>query len=152
MNSVEDVMLDLAWRRFSDLWHDKRDIETKASILLTASGILLGLLVNAINSLNPALTFLASLFLFLSLICCVLTLRPRVYNTFDLEDTWNKLKDENALSDIESLKLRLYGALSTKEKENARNIDDASKYLVRATYSFLAGCLFVLIDISLFFF
>ncbi len=158
MNSVEDVMLDLAWRRFSEVWQDKRDIETKASILLTASGLLLGLIVNALKTFDFGPVFLthirlvfliASASLFSSIFFSVLTIKPRVYNTFDLKETLCDLREETALSNDKRLKWRLYRALIVKERDNSKNIDDASKYLVKATWSFLVGCASITIAIIL---
>ncbi len=85
MNKVEDVMLDLAWRRFSDIWNDKKELENKAGFLLASNGVLLGFVANAWKMLNPWLALIGIAFLWLSTVCCVLALKPREYKEFYLE-------------------------------------------------------------------
>ncbi len=113
MNSAEDVMLDLAWRRFSEVWQDKRDIETKASILLTAAGVMLGLVINAIDKFPPTAAIVSGVLLMLTILFCVISLKPRMYSTFGLKKSWGDL--EQFRDDLEQLKLEIYGALAVKE-------------------------------------
>jgi len=137
MNSSEDVLLDLAWRRFSEVWQDKRDVETKASILLTAAGVMLGLLINAIDKLPVLAAVVSAVLLMSTIIFCVLSLKTRMYFTFGLRKSWEDF--EQFEDDIEQLKLELYGALAVKEEHNKLEVSKASKWLERAMYSFLFG-------------
>ncbi len=150
MNTFEEIMLDLAWRRFSEVWQDKRDVETKASILLTAAGVMLGLLINAIDKFPTAAAIISGVLLMLTVLFCVVSLRPRTYSTFGLKKTWDDL--EQFREDIEQLKLEIYGALAVKEEYNKSMVSDAAKWLERATYSFLLGSVVLLVGIiSLFY-
>ena len=150
MESVEDVMLELAWKRFSDVWQDKRDVETKASILLTASSITLGLIINAIDNFSTKLWLIPGILLVMTIIFCVIALKPREYFVFGLKKSWDDF--EKYMDDLVQLKLEIYGALAIKEKHNTSKISEAAKWLEKATYSFLFGVVLTIGIISLFFF
>ncbi|RLI81501.1 hypothetical protein DRP04_05935 [Archaeoglobales archaeon] len=150
METVEDILLDLAWRRFSEVWQDRRYIDNKARTILAANGILLGLVINALNSLNPVISLTASLFLFASIILCVSALKLRIFKTFGIKETWIDLKEER-IDDPKQLKLRLYGALAVKEEYNAKQLETAAKHLMSAIWLFLVGAFIIFIGIILFF-
>ena len=139
MDKAEDVMLDLAWRRFSEIWQDKQVIEQKASIILASDGVLVGLILNA-KDISPSLATLAFwsiALLTISAVFCVLALIPKRYNTFNLRKTWYDL--EKFMDDIEQLKLELYGTLSVKSEENTGKVFISGLCLALGTISFLLG-------------
>lgn len=142
---AEDLMLDLAWRRFSEVWQDKRDIETKASILLTASGVMLGLLINAVDRFPVIIGLVSGFLLMIAILFCVLALKPRKYFTFGLRKSWDDF--EPYMDDFEQLKLEMYGAIAVKEEHNKDLVSKAAKWLEMATYSFLAGSIVLLMGI-----
>jgi len=140
MKSAEDVMLDLAWRRFSEIWQDKRDLDSKANIILASDGVLMGLILNAKKDILPSLTtfaFWSVVLLALSAIFCVLALLPKRYNTFNLRKAWEDF--EQFMDDLDKLKLELYGALAVKSDKNTVKVFISGLCLTLGTISFLLG-------------
>jgi len=137
MDKFEDVMLDLAWKRFEECWNDKREVETKASILLTANGVLLGLLVNGIKLLNPLLAEVGVLLILVSAIGCVMTLKLRAFKAFDIRKSWEHFKKTR--TNLEKTKLNVFGSLAAMEEINRNNVAEASKWLSFAVWMFLVA-------------
>ena len=132
-----DIMLDLAWRRFSDIWNDKREIETKASILLTANGVLLGFVANAWNLLNSWLAIAGILLIWLSATFCVISLKTRKYKELGILESWNAF--EKHFDDIEKLKLTMISTLGSGEEHNRQLISTSAKWYSRGNMAFLTA-------------
>ena len=149
MDKFEDMMLDLAWRRFEECWNDKREVETKASILLTANGVLLGLLVNGIKLLNPLLAGIGVLSILGSSVACVMTLKLREFRAFDIRKSWEYFKKTR--TNLEQTKLNMFGTLAEMERINRDNLAEAAKWLSWAVKTFLVaiGAVVVAFIISL---
>ncbi len=137
MNSVEDVMLDLAWRRFSDLWSDKREIETKVSILLTANGVLLGFIANAWEILNSLLAVAGVLLIWLSATFCVVSLKTRKYKELGILESWDAF--EKHFNDVKKLKLVMISTLGMGEKHNRQLVSASAKWYSWGNMTFLAA-------------
>jgi len=145
METIEDVMLDLAWRRFSDIWQDKRELESKAGILLASNGVLLGFVANAWNMLNPWLALVGVIFIWLSAISCVLALRTRRYKEFNLERAWKEYNEY--FDDVNKLKLGVYSTLKEWEKLNHDNVSDIAKWYSRSVWLFLGAMTFIILSL-----
>ncbi|MDP2796534.1 MAG: hypothetical protein Q8N94_03380, partial [Methanoregula sp.] len=46
--SIEDLMLEVAWKDYASAAEDKRALDSKANMILVASGVLLGLVINGL--------------------------------------------------------------------------------------------------------
>jgi len=143
METIEDVMLDLAWRRFSDIWQDKRELESKAGILLASNGVLLGFVANAWNNLDHWLALAGVAFLWLSATFCVFALKPRKYKEFDLKDAWNKYC--KYFHDVSLLKRAIYSTLKEWEEINAKNVEDISKWYSWSVRLFLVAMTLIIL-------
>jgi hypothetical protein len=143
----EDVMLDLAWRRFADLWSDKKEVETKASILLTANGVLLGFVANAWNMLNVWLATVGIVLIWFSAMFCVISLKTRKYIEIGILEAWDELGD--LFDDLEKLKLKIYSALGSAERHNRALIAKASKWYSRANAMFLLAMAVIIASLLL---
>jgi len=144
MERFEDIMLDLAWRRYNDVWGDKREIETKASILLSANGVLLGLVVNAWETLYLWLAVVSMMLVWLSATCCVVSLKTRKYEELGILESWEAFNKD--FDDTEKLKLTLFSTLGLAESKNRPLVSNAAKLYSRANMLFLAAMLFVIMS------
>ena len=95
---IEDVMLEVAWKDYATSSDDKRALDTKANMILVASGVLLGLIINGIKMMETSFALLAGGLLILACIFCILALNIRTYSALGAMKTWNALKSENILN------------------------------------------------------
>ena len=150
MDKVEDVMLDLAWRRISDLWQDKQELENKAGILLASNGVLLGFVANAWNMLNHWLALAGIVCMWFSAISCVLALRTRKYKEFDILESWEEFKEY--FEDVYLLKRGLYSTLGSMEKINRDLVADIAKWYSKGVWLFLGSMSFIMLSLLASFF
>jgi hypothetical protein len=141
MDTFEDVMLDLAWRRFSEEWDIKKTIETKASILLTANGIILGLIVSGFQYLQPWFVNLSILLITCSAVLCVLSLKVRKYVFLGINESWEAF--EETREDIEQTKLDIFATLGDSELKNRETNRSAAKTLSLAIWVFLIALILI---------
>lgn len=117
---IEDVILDVAWKDYATSSDDKRALDTKANMILVASGVLLGLVINGISIMDTSFAILAAGLLILASIFCILALNIRTYSALGAMKTWNALKSENVLGDPKQAKLNIMATVD-KAVENNRN-------------------------------
>jgi hypothetical protein len=144
----EDFMLEIAWRTYEEPFKVKKEIESKANILLSANGILLGLVVNGINHLCIPLAVLGIVCLLISAICCLLVLKPRKYDKLVLENVLKSL--ESIKNDAKLVKNSLLKNIKGYENKNWKNIDDMGIWLNRATISFFVSLVLIVFAFILF--
>ncbi|MEM2726627.1 MAG: hypothetical protein QXV61_00010 [Archaeoglobaceae archaeon] len=147
MGSESDVLLELAWRRISECWNDKRDIETKASLLLGASGAVISIIVNAWEKLNPVFAGIGLALMLCAVLSCVLSLRIKKFRSVGILEMWESLSDEE-FNDLDRLKLSVYSTLGDIEKENRKLLNEAAGFFSLATKFFAIAN--ILITLSLF--
>jgi hypothetical protein len=116
---IEDVILDVAWKDYATSSEDKRALDTKANMILVASGVLLGLIINGISIMDTSFAILAVGLLILASIFCILALNIRTYSALGAMKTWNALKSEDALGDPKQAKLNIMATID-KSVENNR--------------------------------
>jgi hypothetical protein len=79
MAKKDEILLDWAWRNIDEFWDDKRELDNKGSILLTANGIVLGFVANAFDKLYYPSALFVVFVLIISIISCIQLLKPHVY-------------------------------------------------------------------------
>ena len=144
----DDILLEIAWKRHEESMIDKREVETKASFILAANGVLLGLVVNAAQILWVPLMHLSLCFIIASTILCVMSLRVRKYFTLKPEKAQKVF--ENA-DDILEFKRRLFDNLSKHEVYNTKQVNKSAGFLKWAIYSFVVSIILVATSLACFF-
>lgn len=123
-DTIEDLILEVAWVDYASSAEEKRTLDSKANIVLVANGVLLGLILNGLNLMNKTLGFLAIVIIIISSICCIQALSLRTYSTLGVMSTWKALKAENILSNVPQAKLNI---MATIDKAINDNRDQAKK-------------------------
>jgi len=116
---IEDVILDVAWKDYATSSEDKRALDTKANMILVASGVLLGLVINGISIMDISFAILAAGLLILASIFCILALNIRTYSALGAMKTWNAVKNENNLDNPKQAKRDIMATID-KAVENNR--------------------------------
>lgn len=151
-----DLMIDMAWHIWEEGNNDKRDMETKASIILAADGILLGLLATAVTSDGHAgNNFLILLMLFsstvslgISAFCCIKVLDTREYKVINLEKTKIALRD--CFDDKMAVLDDMYNKLAIQSCQARDNLSIMEKWFSKGVFCLLAGVIFAVSFILLF--
>jgi len=140
-----DIMLGLAWKRFEQVFNDKRDIEQKSSLILTANGVLLGLVINGFDVLNKGSAFLGIIAIFFSSLFCIISLKPRKYSHIGVNESWESLKEFK--SDIGKVKMGIFGTIGSNELINRTNVESAANWFEYAIWFFLISVSLIIIAI-----
>jgi len=145
--SIEDLMLDVAWKDYGAAAEDKRALDTKANMILVANGVLLGLVINGLSMMDKIIGYFAVIVIILSSISCILALYLRPYKGLGIMSTWKALKENNILENVPQAKRNIMATIDAAVKENR----DQSKKI--GTLIKIANILFIislgLITISL---
>jgi len=114
--SIEDLMLDVAWKDFSSAYEEKRVLDTKANIILVANGVLLGLVINGLSKMDQITAYFAVTVIIFSSICCIFALYLRPYKSLGAMNTWNALKDNNVLKNVPQAKRNIMATIDAAVK------------------------------------
>lgn len=148
-NEIADILLDVAWRDFTTSADDKRSLDTKANMILVASGILLGLIINGNQIMDTSVSLLAGCFLILSCIFCIRALGIRSYSALGTIKTWNALKEKNLLEKPLNAKLNIMATLDKAIDNNRIQSSDIVAMIRPANYLFIAALFTISIAVIL---
>ncbi len=146
---IEDVILDVAWKDYSTSSDDKRALDTKANMILVASGVLLGLIINGISIMDTSFAIVAAGLLILASIFCILALNIRTYSALGAMKTWNALKCENALGDTKQAKLNIMATIDKAVENNRTQTQKIADMIKPANFLFIAALAIIAIAIVL---
>jgi hypothetical protein len=146
---IEDVILDVAWKDYATSSEDKRALDTKANMILVASGVLLGLVINGISIMDTSFAILAAGLLILSSIFCILALNIRTYSALGAMKTWNALKSENVLSDPKQAKLNIMATVDKAVENNRIQTQKIADMIKPANVLFIAALAIIALAILL---
>ena len=149
MDAIANIMLEIAWKDFTTSADDKRALDTKANMIIVASGVLLGLIINGNKIMDTSFSLLAGGLLIGSSICCILALGIRSYSGLGTMKTWNALKCENLLYSPLNAKLNIMATLD-KAVENNRTQANSIVAMIRpANYLFIAALIMISLAVLL---
>ena len=132
MADKDEILLDWAWRNLDEFWDDKRELDNKGSILLTANGIVLGFVANAFDKLDHFLALVGIILLLISIILCIELLRPHTYyrSVCESHEAMCKLNKDQ-------LNRKLYKELKEMYHKNRTTMDTIVKSYNWAIRSYL---------------
>lgn len=148
-DGIEDVMLEVAWKDYSTSAEDKRALDSKANMILVASGVLLGLIVNGISIMNTALAILAVIILIFVGIFCILALNIRTYSGLGTMKTWDALKAEKTLDDPIQSKKNIMATIDEAVKQNREQAKSIVAMIKPANYLFIVALVIVAVAVVL---
>ena len=128
--SIEDLMLEVAWKDYGYAADDKRALDTKANMILVANGVLLGLVINGLSKMDQIIGYFAVVVIIFSSISCILALYLRPYKGLGTMSTWKALKENNILENIPQAKRNIMATIDAAVKENrdqSKKIGDSIK-------------------------
>ncbi len=129
----DDILLEVAWGRHEESMADKREVETKASFILAGNGVLLGLVVNGFSMLWKPLAFSAVVFIVVSVLFCICSLKIREYRTLKPKRV---LKFFEKQEDVTFFKRKLVEELAENEVFNTLQVNKSAGLLQYGLYSF----------------
>ena len=146
---IEDVILDVAWKDYAMSSEDKRALDSKANMILVASGVLLGLIVNGISMMDTSFAILAAGLLILSSVFCILALNIRTYSALGAMKTWTALKCENILNDPKQAKLNIMATIDKAVENNRVQTQKIADMIKPANILFIAALAIIALAILL---
>jgi len=149
MEVIANTMLEIAWKDFATSADDKRVLDTKANMILVASGVLLGLIINGNKIMDTSFSLLAGGLLIGSSICCILALGIRSYSALGTMKTWNALKCENLLYNPLKAKLNIMATLDKAVEDNRTQARNIVTMIRPANYLFIAALIMISLAVLL---
>lgn len=146
---IEDVILDVAWKDYATSSEDKRALDTKANMILVASGVLLGLVINGISIMDTSFAILAAGLLILASIFCILALNIRTYSALGAMKTWNVQKSRNNLGDPKQAKLDIMATVDMAVENNRTQTQKIADMIKPANILFIAALTIIALAILL---
>ena len=136
-DTIEDVILEVAWTDYASSSEEKRTLDTKANIILVANGVLLALVVNGFNLMDKKIAFFAVGIIILSSVCCILALSLRKYSALGTMSTWKALKEENVLENIPQAKRNIMATIDKAVNDNRDQAKKIAGYIKPANFLFI---------------
>jgi len=147
---IEDLMLEVAWKDYASAAEDKRALDTKANMILVASGVLLGLVINGFSLMDKAIGYIAIFVIMLSSMSCILALYMRPFKSLGIMSTWKALKQNNTLDNVPQAKLNIMATIDAAVNDKREQSKKIGKLIKAANILFMISI--VLITASLFVF
>lgn len=119
MESGRDSLLELAWKRTEECMEEKKVLDSKASILLTANGIILGFIATAWTNLNHNIAPFAIFTAIISIAFCICVLWIRYYARWKLRETRSNVS--SIIEDANKIRDYIYTGLAEMEEINRPN-------------------------------
>jgi len=146
---IEDLVLDVAWKDYATSSEDKRALDTKANMILVASGVLLGLVINGISIMDTSFAILAAGLLILASVFCIFALNIRTYSALGAMKTWHALKGENVLGDPQQAKLNIMATIDNAVESNRKQTQKIADMIKPANVLFIAALAIIALAILL---
>lgn len=149
---LENLVLEIAWKDYASSIEEKRMLDTKANMILIASGVLLGLVINGIKIMNIYCAIFALSILVISSGCCVKALTLRSYGSLGAMKTWNALNaSAETRENIVNAKRDIIATLDSVVEENRRQASKIGDLIKPATRLFIAALAIITIAVILHF-
>ena len=146
---IEDIILEVAWKDYATSADDKRALDTKANMILIASGVLLGLIINGISIMDAAFAMLAAGILIVASVFCILALNLRTYSALGAMKTWTALKNENVLNNPKQAKLNIMATIDKAVDDNRNQAKKIVNMIKPANFLFIAALVIIAIAVLL---
>jgi hypothetical protein len=146
---IEDVILDVAWKDYATSSEDKRALDTKANMILVASGVLLGLVINGISIMDTSFAILAAGLLILASIFCILALNIRTYSALGAMKTWDAVKKENNLDNPKQAKRDIMATIDKAVENNRIQTQKIADMIKPANVLFISALVIIALAILL---
>lgn len=146
--SVEDLMLEVAWKDYATAADDKRALDSKINMILVANGVLLGLVLNGLSMMDKIVGYSAILVIIISSFCCILGLYLRPYKALGIMSTWKALEKNNNLENVLQAKRDIMATIDAAVKDNREQAKKIGTWLKIANGLFIIAL--TLIAVSLF--
>jgi hypothetical protein len=148
---VANTMLEVAWKDYSSSSEDKRSLDNKSNMILVASGVLLGLLINGYKIMEPSYAFLAGGLLIGACVCCIVALGIRTYSSLGTMKTWDALKSLNILDKPLNAKLNIMATIDKAVDDNRTQTKNIARMIRYANLLFIAALIVVSLSVVLHF-
>ena len=128
--SIEDLMLEVAWKDYAASSEEKRVLDTKANIILVANGVLLGLVINGLSMMDKIIGYFAVIVIILSSVSCIFALYLRPYKAIGIMSTWKSLKENNILENVPQAKRNIMATIDAAvndKREQSKKIGNMIK-------------------------
>jgi len=146
---IEDIILDVAWKDYATSSEDKRALDTKANMILVASGVLLGLIINGISIMDTSFAILAIGLLVIASIFCILALNIRTYSALGAMKTWKAVEHENNLNNPKQAKRDIMATLDIAVENNRIQTQKIADMIKPANVLFIAALTIIALAILL---
>ncbi len=147
--TIEDTLLEVAWNDYATSSEDKRALDTKANMILVASGVLLGLIINGIAIMDTTFALLAAGTLIVVSVFCIIALNIRTYSSLGAMKTWNALKEENVLNNPGQAKRNIMATIDRVVGDNRDQEKKIVGMIKPANALFIIALVFVAIAVIL---
>ncbi len=145
--TFQDIMLDIAWCRIENARDDKREMDNKASILVAANGLLLGLLASAWGNMYFFSALIALSFILWSSFNCLMVLKNREYPDWKIDHTWNELISHK--DDILTLKSTIISTINDSDAIWVKNVKEMGDCYHKALIAIGRSMVFVALSLVL---
>lgn len=140
---VEDLLLEMAYKRLDESNQEKSSIVSNASIILGIDSILIGLMADIWNDNNSLWLFLSVVVLMDSLFLCLLILIAQKFKVIDVKKTWNGLSQTD-INTIQEVKQQIILGIDDMEKNNTNKLQRLWQYYNGAIGALLASLIMIL--------
>jgi len=152
VGELEDLILEIAWKDYASSMEEKRMLDTKGNMILIASGVLLGLVINGIKIMNIYCAIFALCILVISSIYCVKALTLRSYGSLGAMKTWNAINaNPDTRDNIVNAKQDIMATLDSVVEENRRQASKIGDLIKPATRLFIVALAIITIAVILHF-
>lgn len=147
MGTVEEILIEHAWKDIEICFEAKRDLDNKTNMILVANGVLAGLIINGLQSINIILCSFAMVCIVISSFFCVKAISLRSYLISNSMDVWRELLSRNLLErgseeEIEAKK-NIFATINEATEHNWNVYEEITANFRRANITFFIALLII---------
>lgn len=147
MSDIEDILIEHSWKDFDICFDAKRDLDNKTNMILVANGVLVGLLINSLASLNIFFSASSMVFILLSSYFCVKGISLRSYSISNSMEMWRALRNRNLLEGGENItieaKKNIFSTINLATERNWKVYEDITENFKKANVTFFIALLII---------
>lgn len=146
MTDLEDVLLQLALKRYDEFNDDRKSIAANVGLLLAMSGVLFGLIANMWFENGPSYWIWMTLaVLLVSIAFCLYVCIAQKFKTIDTVKWWEAIGNDESITSPEMFKQKIIVTIDETEKYNTEKIERLWHYYNMSIATLMAALILLLI-------
>lgn len=145
MATVDDLLLQLAYKRYDECNDERKGIVSNASIILALDGVLIGFIANMWDKIVSLWVLDAVMLLLASICLCLYLCIAQKFNAIDTIEIWKELANDETIVTESLFQQKIIVSIDAIEKKNTNKLQILWQYYNGAIGALLSALIMILV-------